>query len=102
MPGCDLLRCKLSCNAQVHSPLYRIDSLKSVRPTMIPSVDSQCCGARRNRRSIASEEIDTMMGATRRSISAYPLVSPTSGRLKNLLQHIGLPDISSIALVPSV
>ena len=83
MPGCDSPRCRSSCDARAHRPPYRIDSLKSVRPTTIPLVDYRCCGARHNRRSIAWGKTDMTMEATRVSTSAYLLLSLVRPCLKN-------------------
>jgi hypothetical protein len=98
MPGCDSPRCRSSCGARAQRPPCQIDSLKSARPITIPLVDYQCCGALRNRRSIAWGKTGTTMGATRVSISACPLLSPSHPGLKNrrqLLQPTELTAASS-------
>src|SRR6266850_5066915 len=100
MPGCDSPRCRSSCGVRAQRPPCQIDSLKSARPITIPLVDYQYCGALRNRRSIAWGKTGTTMGATRGSISACPLLSPSHPGLKNrrqLLQPTELTAANPIA-----
>ena len=92
MPGCDSLPCRSSCGARAHRPPCRIDSGKSARLITIPSADYQCCGARRNRRSIAWEKIGSTMEATRVSISASLLLVPPHPRPRNR-RHLLRPAI---------